>query len=93
MAHIERQNEPAWEDSTQGVIHLMGNQSPFSLDKTKCSAESKATHALHLSDPYVMETGGPKSLLTFTYPADLIQSFSRLAQVLDIVVRNGLPII
>lgn len=91
MAHIERQNEPAWEDSTQGVVHLRGNQSPFSLDKTKCSAESKATRALHLS--YVMETGGPRILLTFTYPAYLIQSFSRLAQVLDIVVCDGLPII
>lgn len=24
VVHIERQNETTWEDSTQGVIHLMG---------------------------------------------------------------------
>ncbi len=35
MVHIERQNETTWEDSTQGVIHLMGKYEHLvSLNKT-----------------------------------------------------------
>lgn len=35
MVHIERQNETTWEDSTQGVIHLMGKYEHLvNLNKT-----------------------------------------------------------